>query len=165
LFAVAKSARIQRSHFVEFDQFLHRVHPPSLRMHESDQFSGSRPRRLRQELCARPVFFGTPASAAADHHLPKNSEAGSEDVPKSAEPASCRRVPQHIAFRQSTCILPWARGGAMAAITMSFERTAFVTLLHFCRWCGRHTRHELQGRNIRCLDCADRVLMRELDRD
>ena len=53
----------------------------------------------------------------------------------------------------------------MAAMTMSFERTTLVTTLHFCRWCGRHTRHELEGRKMVCLDCAAGVLVRELERD
>lgn len=43
--------------------------------------------------------------------------------------------------------------------------TTFVRILHFCRWCGEHTRHELHGGEMVCLGCADRVLLRELDRD
>jgi DNA-directed RNA polymerase subunit RPC12/RpoP len=53
----------------------------------------------------------------------------------------------------------------MPATITSPEWTALVTTIHFCRWCGRHTRHELRGRNIVCLDCTDYVLLRELDRD
>jgi len=47
----------------------------------------------------------------------------------------------------------------------SLDLTTFVTILHFCRLCARHTRHELRGRGIVCLDCADRALLRELERD
>lgn len=53
----------------------------------------------------------------------------------------------------------------MPATITSIERSTFGTTLHFCHWCGRHTRHELRARNMVCLECADHVLMRELDRD
>ena len=49
--------------------------------------------------------------------------------------------------------------------TITGNLTSFVTVLHFCRWCGHHTRHELQGSEMVCLGCADQVLLRELDRD
>jgi hypothetical protein len=41
----------------------------------------------------------------------------------------------------------------------------FVTVLHFCRWCREHTRHELRESGMVCVDCAHQVLLRELDRD
>ena len=53
---------------------------------------------------------------------------------------------------------------AMTTAT-SVNLTTFVTILHFCRWCRQHTRHELHGRKMVCLGCADQVLLRELGRD
>jgi hypothetical protein len=53
----------------------------------------------------------------------------------------------------------------MLAIATRLNLTTFVTTLHFCRWCRDHTRHELRGREMVCLDCADQVLLRKLDRD
>jgi hypothetical protein len=50
-------------------------------------------------------------------------------------------------------------------IATSANLATFVTILHFCRWCERHTRHELQGSEMVCLGCSDQVLLRELDRD
>jgi len=49
--------------------------------------------------------------------------------------------------------------------TISASLTTFGTILHFCRWCRQHTRHELHGCEMVCLGCADQVLLRELDRD
>jgi hypothetical protein len=43
--------------------------------------------------------------------------------------------------------------------------TTFVAILHFCRWCRQHTRHELHGSEMVCLRCLDRALLRELGRD
>ena len=53
---------------------------------------------------------------------------------------------------------------AMTTAT-SVNLTTFVTILHFCRWCRQHTRHELHGTEMVCLCCADQVLLRELGRD
>ena len=53
----------------------------------------------------------------------------------------------------------------MPATITSPKRTTFVSTLHFCRWCGRHTRHELRGGTIVCLGCTEQVLLLELERD
>jgi len=53
----------------------------------------------------------------------------------------------------------------MLAMTTTFNPTNSVTTLHFCCWCRQHTRHELRGTKMVCLDCADHLLLRELDRD
>ena len=53
----------------------------------------------------------------------------------------------------------------MLAIATQLNLTTIVTTLHFCRWCRHHTRHELRGSEMVCLDCADQVLLRELDGD
>jgi len=53
----------------------------------------------------------------------------------------------------------------MPATITSLDPATFVTTLHFCRWRRRNTRHELRVRDMVCLDCADQVLLRELDRD
>ena len=49
--------------------------------------------------------------------------------------------------------------------TTSANFTAFATILHFCRWCQQHTRHELHGSEMVCLGCADQAMLRELGRD
>lgn len=53
----------------------------------------------------------------------------------------------------------------MLAISTEPNLAIFVTTLHFCRWCRQHTRHELRGSEMLCLDCASQALVRELDRD
>jgi len=53
----------------------------------------------------------------------------------------------------------------MLATTTSFQQTTLVTILHFCRWCRHHTRHELRGNELICRNCADEVLLRDLGRD
>lgn len=53
----------------------------------------------------------------------------------------------------------------MLATITSLDPATFVTTLLFCRWCRRHTRHELRVRDMVCFDCTDQVLLRELDRD
>jgi hypothetical protein len=53
----------------------------------------------------------------------------------------------------------------MPATRTQFSLTTFVTILHFCRWCRKHKRHELRGSDMVCAICASQALLRELDRD
>ena len=53
----------------------------------------------------------------------------------------------------------------MLATEITSSPTILVTTLHFCNWCRQHTRHEFRGSGMVCLECADKALFRELDRE
>ena len=75
----------------------------------------------------------------------------------------CPGAPPNIGSRRAPCRV--VESDAMLATETSFDLTPFVTTLHFCRWCREHTRHELHGRQLVCLECVDQVLLREFDWD
>ena len=103
LLAVAKSSGVQRSHFVEFDQFLHRVHP--LRFsgeHDADQLPGSGSWLLPKGNDHETGGFRGPVGAVADHHLPKisNAEASvlsikARQAPECTDPQIALKVLQY----------------------------------------------------------------------
>jgi len=51
----------------------------------------------------------------------------------------------------------------MQATASRLHLTTVFAILHFCRWCRQHRRHEQEGSEMVCFNCASQVLLSELD--